>query len=107
MKIKYLSISVSASGLKRSMSEFECTKSPTGFIVYKESNFGGKTTRVKKEQILKYDSMSTPNLYNMLHAYTWFFKGDEEKARILLIDELLVIAKRQMDVAEKLFKAIA
>lgn len=103
MNIIYISLHLTESGLKESIKEFHCDEKPNSYKVAKASNFGGKTTMVKKEEILKVDSMVRENLYNTIHAYTWCFEHNLVVAKRLLNAQIREVATRQYKVAQLMY----
>lgn len=101
--IYIVSLYLNSGGLKEAVKGFEYKESKGGYIVDRESNFGGKTTRVKKGEILRLDSTITPNLYYVISSYTWCFEKELEVAKTLLFNKVYETAKHQRDVANKLY----
>ncbi len=103
MKIHYFSLYLTEStGLKESYREFDCKETDSCYIVQKESTFGGKTTRVKKSEILQVDSMAREGICDILQFYTWFLDGYLLDAKQLVKDKMVDVATKQYDKATKL-----
>lgn len=63
----------------------------------RESNFGGKSTNIKMDALMKCDSMVRPDMYTVIHGYVWCSVENVEKAKELLIDYVNTqIHKRDM-----------
>lgn len=73
-------------------------------MVDAQSSFGGKTTRVKNEEIMFVDSMLRENLYNAISFYTWYFEEQEKEAEDLIMNTIYTVAHRQAETANKLVK---
>lgn len=102
MKIYHISVSLTESGCKLKVSECECEERPTTYRVKATSNFGGKTTIVKKSEILKLDSMVRENLHQLIQAYTWCLEGQIDEAKAALIKRVTDVAEKQLEVAKTL-----
>lgn len=89
MKIyRYSLFANEETGLKETIQEFECVeKNATYKIAGRPSTFGGKSTMVKKGEILKVDSM-VREMVTPISFYTWYLKGQEEEARKLVFNKI-------------------
>ncbi|MES2382426.1 MAG: hypothetical protein V4538_15370 [Bacteroidota bacterium] len=94
MKIFVISIYIGGPTFKYKIGEFEAVKTKLGYVVNKESSFGGKTTRLKQSDILKLDSNLRPDLSSTVQFHTWYFEGKEKEAKLLITNA----AKNAIDV---------
>ena len=94
-------------GLKKVVNEFDCKKTTNGYVVDSQSNFGGKTTRVRNEEIMFADSMVRENLYYAISFYTWYFEETEKEAEDLLMNSVYTVAYRQAETANKLVEHLS
>ncbi len=102
MKIKRISVSVNENGLIESVKEFDCKKTASGYTVDTVSNFGGKTTRLKEDEILSVDTLMVKNLYHFIQFYTWYFESNEAQAKASVYEKLRETVIRQADTSQKL-----
>lgn len=100
-EINRISITLREGGLKKVVSKFKYHKTSNSYIVNKESTFGGKTTRVKKDEILKPVSMVREDLYYIIHCCCWYF-GDDLEAENICMDVIKSKAILQSETASKL-----
>lgn len=91
-----LTYSLTEEGFEEYLGDFTCKKTKQGFILDRQSNFGGKTTRVKNSEILKLDSMVRENMYHLISYYTYYFHGQEQQAKDLLLKAISETANRQL-----------
>jgi hypothetical protein len=98
-KIYLVSINVTSSSCVFKKTAYSFKKTEKGYVVEKESNFGGKVTRVPAGEILKVDSMLISNTYTAIQFYTWCFKDQLKYAQFLLIFEA---DKKIADIKEKI-----
>lgn len=91
-------------GLKEFFHEYECKRTPAGYKVDRESNYGGKTTIVKSAEIMKVDSM-TVNRVDLISFYTWFLKEtDKEAATKMLWNDIRSLAEQNRKAANLLIE---
>lgn len=105
-KIYCLSVNLNENGLKEKISEYDFKETKNVFVIDKTSPFGGKTTQIKKTEILEVSSMYRENLYHALHNYTWFLDGQIEKAKDNVYHVIRETAIRQARVANKILTHI-
>jgi hypothetical protein len=101
MTIIRYSVLVSTNGLIESLREFTCKASNTGFVVNRTSNFGGNTTRVKKEELLRVDSMIR-ELVSQIQYYTWCLPEDIETAKKIVNERVLSKAIENHSITKQL-----
>lgn len=102
MKIYYVAAMATEEKIETKETEFEAKESKTLFIVNKPSNFGGKTTQVKKTDILKIDSMARLGLCSPIHRHTWSLPESLTTAKESVFIELKKAAKKQAEVSNKI-----
>lgn len=103
MKIIRISIRVGDSGVKESVFDYECKKTKAGYVVERESNFGGKTTFVKNAEILLVDTMLN-NSASLIERYTWCFEETLSQARQLVIDSLIKKAEYNYNNSKSIYE---
>jgi len=104
MKILRMSFTLTKEEFKSSIREYECKETKGLFIVDKESSFGGKSTRIKKEDILRVDSMMRTDIFDTIHAYTWYFDGQENQAKTLLTERLTKELSKRKNAVDEMLK---
>lgn len=107
MKIYRINVLLNMTGVKQTIYEYECKKMAKSFMVNTPSGFGGTTTRVKKEDILKVDSMVRDGLFNCLQRFTWYFEGHEKQAKEKVYESLLNTASNQAAIANQILQHIS
>lgn len=107
MKIYRINVLLNASGIAERIYDYECKETKNGYVVFTTSGFGGKTTRIKREDILRIDSMARDGLVETLQRYTWYFEGSEKSAKDSVYKSLLKTAANQSAIANQLLSHIS